>query len=322
MHFHRWRTRSILCLVVMLAAAVASAAPMKRTSGWTLVDIGTLGGSGSFASAVSNGGFVAGCANTPSGDVHAFLYRDGTMVDLAGDAAGNSCALAVNDRGVAAGRSASGDLVVWEGGATTPLGVKGDIAAINDAGLVVGSYTAEAEQRAFAYEGGTFRDLGAGASNTANDVTARGEIVGRAHGHAFAILRDGTLRDLGTLGGAVSVANGINDRGEIVGMASNEHQQPTAFVYSGQMQALPGPTLSGAVGVNDRGLVVSSAEGYFGYVVAAGAVTRLDKLPDVVAKGWHHLEPTDVNDRGWIVGTGFDPTGEPRAFLLVPGDER
>jgi hypothetical protein len=30
------------------------------------------------------------------------------------------------------------------------------------------------------------------------------------------------------------------------------------------------------------------------------------------------MEPTGVNQRGWIVGTGFDPQGQPRAFLLVP----
>jgi hypothetical protein len=52
--------------------------------------------------------------------------------------------------------------------------------------------------------------------------------------------------------------------------------------------------------------------------VQGDAVTRLDKLPDVVAKGWHHMEPTDMNARGWIAGTGFDPEGNPRAFLLLP----
>lgn len=316
----RSSVRSILALALMLVAACAWPAPGE--GGWRLVDLGTLGGSASFASAVSNGGFVAGCSTTPSGDVHAFLYRAGTMIDLAGDEPGNSCALAVNDLGVAAGRSGSGDLVVWEDGKVTPIGVKGNVGAINDAGLVVGSYTAGGEQRAFAYEGGTLRDLGAGAGSTANDVNARGEIVGGANGHAFVMSRDGTLRDLGTLGGTMSVANGINDHGEVVGMASNEHNQLTAFVYSGEMRALEGPALSGAVAVNDRGLVVSSAEGWYGYIVSNGSVTRLDAIPEVAARGWHHLEPTGINDRGWIAGTGFDPAGEPRAFLLIPDTER
>jgi hypothetical protein len=84
------------------------------------------------------------------------------------------------------------------------------------------------------------------------------------------------------------------------------------------MRQLAGPEFSGAVDVDNRGLVVSSAEGYYGYIVQGDAVTRLDKLPDVVAKGWHHMEPTDMNARGWIAGTGFDPEGNPRAFLLLP----
>ncbi len=313
--YHR-STRWTLGLVLLLAAACAGAAPPSPR--WTLVDLGTLGGDGSFGAAVSDSGYVAGCANTASGAVHAFLYRAGTMVDLAGDEAGDSCALAVNDSGAAAGRAAGGGLVVWEGGQVTALGVTGDINAINDAGLVVGAYQAGGEQRAFAYQQGVFRDLGTGAGSVANGVNARGEIVGSAHGHAFALLSDGTLRDLGPLADVFSVANAINDRGEIVGMASNPQHNLSAFIYDGTLQWLAGPSLSGAVDINDRGLVVSSGEGVFGYVVAGSDVTRLDKLPDVVAKGWHHMEPTGVNQRGWIVGTGFDPQGQPRAFLLVP----
>jgi probable HAF family extracellular repeat protein len=104
---HRWSARTAAGLVLFLAAACAWSAP--RAHSWRLVDLGTLGGSGSFATAVSDNGFVAGCSNTPSGDVHAFLYRNGRMVDLAGDEAGNSCALAVNGRGEAAGRNGSGE---------------------------------------------------------------------------------------------------------------------------------------------------------------------------------------------------------------------
>src|SRR5690348_13525570 len=76
---------------------------------------------------------------------------------------------------------------------------------------------------------------------------------------------------------------------------------------------------SAGVDISDRGLVVASGEGYYGYLVAGSDVTRLDKLPAVVAKGWHHMEPTGISDHGWIVGTGFDAEGNPRAFLLVPG---
>jgi probable HAF family extracellular repeat protein len=307
----------------VLLALAAGGAHAAAAQSWTLVDLGTLGGSGSFGSAVSDDGYVAGCSNTANGDVHAFLWHDGAMVDLAaasGTTAGASCGLAVNDRGVVAGRSGTGELTVWNGTSVTSLGVEGDIGAINDAGLVVGSYAQGSLRRAFAWQDGTLHDLGApsATSSLATAVNARGEIVGQANGHAF-LYRDGAFVDLGTLGGAASIAKGINDRGEVVGMASDPHGVPTAFLYSGSMRALAGPGDSAGVDISDRGLVVASGEGYYGYLVSGSDVTRLDKLPAVVAKGWHHMEPTGINDLGWIVGTGFDAQGNPRAFLLVPG---
>ena len=319
------RSRTLRLVVgsflLALGASSASAAPSQA---WTLVDLGTLGGSGSYASAVSDNGYVAGCSNVANGDVHAFLYHDGTLVDLAqasGEVQGNSCALAVNDRGAVAGRIGSGELVVWNGSSVAHLGVNGDIGAMNDAGLVVGSYKSGDLQRAFAWKDGVLHDLGAaaGASSLATAVNARGEIVGQANGHAF-LYRDGAFVDLGTLGGGASIAKGINDRGEVVGMASDAHGVPTAFLYDGSMQALAGPGDSNGVDISDLGLVVASAEGYYGYLVSGSDVTRLDKLPAVMAKGWHHMEPTAINDRGWIAGTGFDADGNPRAFLLVPGN--
>ena len=316
----RARARLAALSVLFCAACGAVAAPSQS---WSLVDLGTLGGAGSYGSAVSDDGYVAGCSNLPNGDVHAFLYHDGSMVDLArasGSTEGNSCALAVNDHGVVAGRSGSGELVVWNGDSVAPLGVKGDVGALNDAGTVVGSYLDGARRRAFEWRDGMLRDLGApgNAASLATGLNARGDIVGQANGHAF-LLRDGSFIDLGTLGGASSIAKGINDRGEVVGMAADAQGVPTAFLYAGSMRALAGPGDSAGVDISDRGVVVASGEGYHGYLVSGTDVTRLDALAAVAAKGWHDLEPTGINDRGWIVGTGFDAGGNPRAFLLIPG---
>src|SRR5215831_6138838 len=100
----RYGTRlsvAVLCACTVVAMATGAA---RAAQGWTLVDLGTLGGPESHAAAVSNSGLVVGCADTASG-VHAFIWRDGTMQDL-GTAtdppAGASCALAVNDAGVVA----------------------------------------------------------------------------------------------------------------------------------------------------------------------------------------------------------------------------
>jgi probable HAF family extracellular repeat protein len=126
------------------------------------------------------------------------------------------------------------------------------------------------------------------------------------------------MRDLGTLGGGSAAARGIDSRGEIVGMSTDQFSSPTAFIYQGAMQALPGPSSSSGIAINDRGQVVGSAEGYYGYVIENGVVTRLDRLAAVVSRGWRHFEPTGINDRGWIVGTATNADGDFRAFLLTP----
>lgn len=303
-----------------LAASLAFAA-QAQPSGWMLVDIGTLGGPGSYGAAVSNNGIVAGCSDALPSGTHAFVYRDGVMQDLgtASDAAGgNSCALAVNDAGVVAGRSATGELVVWKDASVTRLGIHGNVAAMNDAGAIVGSYNDTGVERAFLYGDGKVTDLGPpGTPGFATGVNASTDVVGSVNGRAFLYI-GGTLRDLGTLGGNNSVAKGINDRGQVVGFSSNSYGQPNPFIYEGAMRALPGGSYSEALGINNRVQVIGSGEGRYGYLIENGKVIALDTLPAVQAKGWHHLEPKGINDRGWIVGTAMNAQGDPRAFLLVP----
>jgi probable HAF family extracellular repeat protein len=295
-------------------ALAASALPALAAPRYSLVDIGTLGGPGSFATAVSDNGAVVGCSEAADG-IHAFIYFDGAMQDL-----GHGCALAVNDSGVVAGRSGNGELVIWRGRTVTPLGVTGNVGGINEFGTVVGSFNSTGGERAFMYRDGKLTDLGSlpgEGGSAANAVNSKGEIVGRSAGHAF-LYANGTMRDLGTLGGNNSAARGINERGVVVGMAANAFGQPEAFLYDGAMRALPGEGFASAISLNERIQVVASAEGRHGYLIANGEVTWLDSLPAVQAKGWRKLEPTGINERGWIVGTAVTPDGDSRAFVLVP----
>lgn len=303
-----------------VAAALAAGAANASAADWTLVDLGTLGGSNAFAGAISSGGRIAGCAETSSGEIHAFVWQGGTMTDLGrgADAPGNSCALAVNDQGLAAGRASNGDVVLWSGRGVQSLGFGGDVGDMNEAGVVVGARSVGGAQRAFVYSDGVVTELGeASLPGEATAVNSRGQVVGSINGRAF-VYESGTLRELGTLGGNMSVARAINDSGDIVGQASNELGQPTAFVYRGSMQALPGPSYSSAVAISASGRIAASGEGTYGYVVSGGTLTRLSELPAVVAQGWRKLEPTAMNDRGWIVGTAENRDGDLRAFLLLP----
>src|SRR5205085_3138251 len=45
-------------------------------------NLGTLGGSSSAATSISDSGLVTGGAGRADGSMHAFLYRDGSMLDL------------------------------------------------------------------------------------------------------------------------------------------------------------------------------------------------------------------------------------------------
>ena len=317
-------SRTVMGWVAALAFAAMSVLPASArvVRGWTLVDLGTLGGPGSYGAAVSNSGLVVGCSDVDAGVAHAFLYRNGVMHDLgaASDSTpGNSCALAVNNDGVAAGRSATGELVTWHDSTITHLGVHGNIGGINDAGVVVGAYGQGASTHAFMYANGNITPLGSDAS-TATGINAVGEIVGTSNGRAF-VYKDGALLDLGTLGGNRSEAKGVNDHGAVVGLSTDAHSQPRSFLYDHAMQALSAPSYSGAVGINNHGKIVGSGEGIHGFLIDGETLVRLDTLPPVASKGWRHLEPTGINDRGWIVGTGTDPDGNLRAFLLIPGTQ-
>jgi probable HAF family extracellular repeat protein len=321
-----WGRQFVTAAALVILSATASA---WAASDWTLVDIGTLGGPGSYGAAVTNAGVVVGCADVASGGTHAFVYRNEVMQDLGtgtDSPDGNSCALAVNNGGTVAGRSATGELVVWKDGSVTRLGVTGNVGDINGAGVVVGSYVTAGGNRAFMYRDGVLTNLGTlddsdpYATSAATAINGRNQIVGTSNGHAFLYER-GAMRDLGTLGGGSSFARDINARGDVVGMSGDEFAAPTPFIYDGTMRALPGPSYSSAIAINRRGQVVGSGEGIYGYLIDEGAVTRLDRLPAVVAKGWRHLEPTGINDRGWIVGTAQNPEGDLRAFLLIPRGE-
>ena len=302
--------RWILCAAALSAAVTSFAA--SRT--WTLVDLGTLGGAGSYGAAVNANGVVVGCADTAGGEVHAFVYSGGSMRDL-----GPGCALALNDSGAIAGRNGNGELVVWDGSTVMPLGLQGDIGGIDARGVVVGTYRQESGSFAFKYENGTVTTL---ASNGgATGINSRGQVTVTANNRAF-VHEGGILRELGTLGGNASSAKGINDKGEVVGMSTDTNGQPRAFVYDGNLRPLPTPGYAGAVAINNVGQVVGAGEGTFGFLVEGETFTRLDLLPDVIAKGWRRLDPKGINGRGWIVGTATTPTGDLRAFILVPGEAR
>lgn len=93
----------------------------------TATRLGTPGGQYSSAHAINEWGDVVGTSHTADGEVHAFLWRDGVMMDL-GALAADSRAFAINDLGhvvgyasVPKGQYFETHAVLWTSGVITDL---------------------------------------------------------------------------------------------------------------------------------------------------------------------------------------------------------
>ncbi len=65
-----------------LAAILVVLTPGSNAVAASITDLGTLGGSYSYAYGINDSGQVVGGAATASGAQHAFLYSGGSMTDL------------------------------------------------------------------------------------------------------------------------------------------------------------------------------------------------------------------------------------------------
>jgi probable HAF family extracellular repeat protein len=232
-------------------------------------DLGLLpGGDTSQATGINNAGQIVGSAATASG-TRAFLHEGGGLVNL----------------GLPPDPLPSdlppGATWVWTVSMAAAINASGRIAG--SAGFLYNQPPTIANanlKRGFAYpESGNMLAFGpspdAGYVTSAAAINASGLIVGNAYftnphlgpAHAFMRETDGTMHDLGTLGGDRSLAYGINASGWIVGMSRTAANQDAAFLHvSGVMVALasrivggnPFQRLEAALAINDSGGIVGS----------------------------------------------------------------
>jgi probable HAF family extracellular repeat protein len=192
-------------------------------------------------------------------------------------------------------------------------------------------------QHAFRWQNGVLSDLGTlpgGTSSCTEWINERGVIVGGATNGAIdpltgypevnaALWKNGTIRNLGTLGGNESVAFGLNNRGQAAGFALNTipdlytnvfafgATQAHAFLWQdGVMQDLG--TLGGpdsiAYYVNDRGQVAGQSFTNSTPNPSTGVPT-LDpflwedgNMLDLGTLGGTFSVTNDLNNRGQVVG--------------------
>jgi probable HAF family extracellular repeat protein len=341
-----------LPFLIVLSLAVISLPTSQRSAAqvatYTVIDLGTLGGSESKAFGISNSGTIVGNSINALGFRVPFVWKAGVMNGTIGTFGGNNgTSDAVNEIGYVVGAADN---------ATTPspfiwsdifgkkdLGSLGGASAaydINNANQIVGQSDIAAGgnliNRAFVWDVlNGIRQIATlgGSSNAAFGINDAGQIVGYSIttsgvAHAF-LLSGGNLTDLGTLGGTLSIAHKINHSGQVVGystLSSGTLNPPYhAFIWSpgGPMTdlgALAG-NRSIAYDINNLGQVVGMSE------IAAGVPraflhSQLGGLVDLnqlaVGSGWTLLEARGINDKGQIVGFGINPAGFTHAFLLLP----
>ena len=136
------------------------------------------------------------------------------------------------------------------------------------------------------------------------------------------------MKNLGSLGGALSnVAEAINNRGQVVGLSdlTGDTTAHAFFWQNGTMTdlgTLPGDFFSVAFSINNKAQVAGeSCDVNFNcraFLWQKGTMTDLNTLipPN---SSLYLLYANDLNDRGEIVGQGFDQaTGAAPAFLAIP----
>jgi len=228
-----------------------------------MTDLGTFGGSRSWAYAINRLGQVVGEAQMADGDDHAFLWQDGVMTDLGTLGGTQSQAYDVNSLGQVVGHTTwPPHAFVWEEGVMTDLGISYRADLINDAGHIVGRpYSNSWDDQAVLWRDDGIVDLGTlgWGGSKAEDMNDIGQIVGWSNTAAreqHAVLwQDGAITDLGTLEGrSQSKALAINEAGQIVGHCSRR-----AFVWQNGAMTDLGTLVGGesqATGINGLGQII------------------------------------------------------------------
>jgi uncharacterized repeat protein (TIGR01451 family) len=325
---------------ILVLGGLLAGSPAAAATGYTITDLGTLGGDGSTAHGINTAGDVAGTSNTSSGAYSAFRWKGGIMTSIGTLGGFGSEGWDISDSGWVAGTGQTSatwfQAFWWAGTDPHPIGTLGghwsEAYAINDANQIVGrSENATGQVEAFSWAPGTtmvgLGSLGPGTFSDAYGINDAGVIVGEsgtaAGGtHAFSYA-DGVMTDLGTPSPnfSASWARDINDGGTIVGgvQVTNSYAlHPFVRSPVGAWDVIT--EVDGyADAVNAAGTVVGTyftPAGESAFIYENGVLTDLNQLLPS-GSGWNLAAAFDINDRGQIVGEGMH-NGEPRAFRLDP----
>jgi len=281
--------------------------------------LGTLGEE-NYAIAISDSGQVLGNYLTVDGAQHVFRWSEGSMRHLIDSAQ----AMDINDAGNVVGwlfTDSGTEAFIYTDQVylfDLPQG-SSKAYAIDSEGRVAGRLSGEVEQSFL--DDGTHHFLAPELNAYAIDMNDAGQVLIkdlRQNGfHTLRVQTDGSMVDLGTLGGASTQATDINESGQIVGWSQTADGKYQAFSWeNGKMKALAEPawTYSSAVAVTDSGdILIKASVGTQKYVY----LLRDGKLIDLENLGGGYVEVSDMNNSGQIVGW-TETNGRFRAFLANP----
>jgi len=311
-------SRSALVVLITLASSVVEAqAPLYK-----VVDIGSLVGKATFATALNDQGQVVGYSVVadapPHGGprTHAFLYHDGLLTDLfPADNTGASVATAINEAGQVVGYRlwdplGPGQPFVWELATGSrilnpfdalPVAATGASNGINDAGDIVGGATTKA------FTGRGFRLAPPWVDGSATDLTP---VLASPYFYSTAIA--------------------INNAGDVAWIQGKPGYHPATWDTTDSFLLSAGASLPTSLdsllsersfepqAMSEAGQLVGFASGAAppvqAYSYADGAMTLLAPLaPGAAARA------RGVNAAGEIVGAAGGEEGASRAVLWRSG---
>ena len=293
-----------------------------------IIDLGTFGGTFSYASAINNRDQVVGfalnatpdsfdlgdfCQNFPMPtQMRAFIWQRGVLRDLGTLGGTDSCALFVNDRGQTAGNSFTNSIVNPTTGLPTLHPFLWDDDKMMDLGTLGGT---------LAFVNGI---------NSRGQVAGTSTLAGDQSSHPF-VWDQGKLTDLGTLGGNFVEVIGLNDAGEVVGKAQLPGSA-TLHAFLAKKNAsmidlgsLEGEPCSVAININAKVQIVGFSDDCSGnnqhtFLWEDGRISDLNGFIPA-GSNFTLTQALFINDRGEIAAQGVLPNGDQRAVLMIPCGE-